>query len=117
MLLVGYGIGKPEEYSFGKTTGSYYSDVCLGGSGEGYPLVESLGSEYESDLGSPGGRVSGDFSEGLEVCAPGGITSGKYSGNIGGNSLEGMIGTDNGLIIWEGWVVGLVEVVSIDLGE
>ena len=39
-------------------------DVGLGGSGEGFPLLGSLGSEDVSGLGSPGGRVSAEQSEG-----------------------------------------------------
>ena len=61
---------------------------------------ESLGSKYGSKLGFPGGRVGGEESEELEVCAPGGISNGKSSGNIGRNPLGGLIGAYNGLIIW-----------------
>ena len=47
----------------------------------------SLGLEDGSELGSPGGRVSGEDYEGLEVYAHGGVSNGKYSGNLGGNIL------------------------------
>ena len=57
----------------------------------------SLGSEDVSELGYPIGRVSGEDSEGLEVCATGDVSNGKSSGNLGGNPLGGVLGSDNGL--------------------
>ena len=59
------------------------SDVCLGGSEYIYLLLESLGSEDETGLGSHGGRVSGEESEGIEVCNTGGVSNVNYGGNIG----------------------------------
>ena len=70
MLLVGNGDGKPEYYCLGEKMVVDSSGVVLCGSGEGYPLVESLGSEYGAYLGSPGGRVSGEEYEGHRLCPP-----------------------------------------------
>ena len=36
------------------------------------------------------------------MCAPGGISNGKSSGNIGKNKLGGVLGADNGTRIWYG---------------
>ena len=52
----------------------------------------------------------------LEICAPGSVSNGKYGGNPGRNQLGGVLGADNGLIIWEEEVVRLVEVVYVGLG-
>ena len=71
MFLVGNSDGKSEDYCLWDTMRVGSSDVLLGDSGEGSPLGESLGLEYGSEFGSPFGRVSGDDSEGLEVCATG----------------------------------------------
>ena len=71
MFLVGNSDGKSEDCCLWDTMRVGYSDVLLGDSGEGSPLGDSLGLEYGSELGFPVGRVSGDDSEGLEVCATG----------------------------------------------
>ena len=44
VFLWGNGDGNVEDYCLGETIGAGSYDVWLGGSGEGYPLVESLGS-------------------------------------------------------------------------
>ena len=62
----------------------------------------SLGSEDVSELGYSIGRVSGEDSEGLEVCATGDVSNGKSSGNLGETTLGGILGADNGLRIWDG---------------
>ena len=49
------------------------SSIFLGGSGKGCPMLKSLGSEDVFELGSPGVRVSGEESEGPEVCATVGV--------------------------------------------
>ena len=36
-------------------------------------------------------------------------------GNIEENTLGVVLGAHNGLRIWEGYIVGLVEVISVDL--
>ena len=97
VLLVGNGNGKPEDYYLGETMGVDSFDVGLSGSGEGYPLVQSLGSEYGAELGPPGGRISAEDSEGIKLSDPGGVSNDNSSGNIGENLLRGVLGAYHGL--------------------
>ena len=46
-------------------------------------MVESLGSEDGVELDSPGVSVIGEDYEGLEVCAPSGVSNWESGGNIG----------------------------------
>ena len=63
--------------------GAVLSDVCFGGIREGSQLVESLGSEDGVELDYPGASVIGEEYEGLEVCAPSGVSNWKSGGNLG----------------------------------
>ena len=120
VFLGGNGDGKTEDSCLGETMVEVSSDVCLCGSGERSTLVkslisedgdelcfygdisggESLDSEDGAELGYPGGRISGEESEGIVVCDPGGVLNGKSSENLGENPLGGVLGAENGLIIW-----------------
>ena len=51
-----------------------------------------LVSEDGSELGSPSVRISCEESEGIELCAPGGVLNGESSGNLGVNVLGGVLG-------------------------
>ena len=83
MFLGGNYDGKPEESCLGVKMVVGSSDNCFGESGEGYSLVQPLGSEDGSELGSPGGRFSGKDPEGLKICAPGCVPNGDSCGNLG----------------------------------
>ena len=56
---------------------------------------------FIDDRGSFDGRVSGEDSGGLELCAPGGVSNGKSTCIIRENTLVGVLGADIGIRIWE----------------
>ena len=63
-------------------------------------MVNVLAIGFRADGGYSDGRVSGELSGGHGlVYAPGGVSNGKYTSNIGENPLGGVLGADSGMRI------------------
>ena len=65
------------------------------GNNEGSPVGNVLWQGFRPDGESSYGRASGEYYVGLDLCAPGGVSNRKFSGNIRENPLRGLLGADS----------------------
>ena len=65
-------------------------------------------SEDRYELGYPGGRVNCEDSEGIGLCSTCDVSNGNPGGDLEENTLGGVLGADNELRIWDGYILGLV---------
>ena len=110
-----YGVlsgGSEEVYPLVESLGSYSG--AEGGSFGEISVWGSLGSKYGSELGSSGEMLGGQVGSseivsryhgyGKREGSPlvnilGGFSNGKSDGNIGGNTLGGVLSVNSGMII------------------